>query len=981
MAPPGPWLGAMARLVPLARLAPLVACAGVLTTALPAAAQDEPAPPSETEASPEASPPPPEESAEASAAPSEESPPEGSPEAVPEGEVPLEEEEGMAEVVVTGFSRSLGAALGRKQRATGQVDAIVADDIADFPDLNLAESLQRIPGVAITRTNGEGNQITVRGLTGQYTRIRVNGMETRAVVGNANVGNRAFDFNLFASELFNSVVVHKTASAELDEGSLGAVVDLNTARAFNYDDGFTFVAGATGAYNDLSQTVRPRLTGLVAYRDPEGIWGATASAAYTQARLDVASTDHVRWQTGAFNSVNGVICADNPTDPGCAEVATAQHPRIPRYGQQVNTGERLGLTAGFQIRPTDTTEIRLDGLYATYDTEVDLKWLEVLFRGNEAGMDITDYTLKAFPNRFGTPNNTLIAASVDNAWVRSERNRLIAENKFHQLTLGIDQQITDNVALDALAGTTRSQAGLPHDTTVSYDIRNYDGYRYDFADDEYPLLQFNGLDVSDATNFTATELRDRVSKIEGSFDTAELNLRWNIFDELKLATGANFKRAVFESSQSNRDGTVCGLELYDCAGGLIGAPGDPALSEAVEYPGKVGAGSNSRWTTPSIDAWADALGYYDVPLGQDQDSTYQVTESNLGGFLQARGEIMLGAGDMRLLYDAGVRYVQTTQSSTGFNSGVEITIDRPAYHDWLPSANTALWLNEEVVVRLAAAKVMARPNLANLSPGGTVDSFNFEVEFQNPNLNPTRATAIDTAIEWYFSNNSVLSLALFWKDIDSFPLRAARTGTFASTGLPREVIAPTSPADMNPEGTCPDLAAGCWDISQLTNGPGSTVKGLELGFQAPFKAFYEALPVVVRDMGIIANYTYVDSEADYAFLTNTVTERLIGLSNSSYNATLYYDDSVFNARLSLAYRSDYLIEGPNRTGNLWEFVEAETRLDFASSYIVTENLKISLEALNLLNTPFSSRVDVDADRRVMYNHTGRTYLLGARFSY
>jgi iron complex outermembrane receptor protein len=970
----------------LARLGPVVACAGALTISLHAAAQSEPTPPPPE--APEAASPGPDATPEA-----EPPAPEGSPEAEPLPEDPPEVYEGeLAEVVVTGFRRSLGAALLRKQRSTGQVDAIVAEDMADFPDLNLAESLQRVPGVAITRVNGEGSQITVRGLSGLYTRVRINGMEARSNVGNsatqAQTGGRNFDFNLFASELFNSIVVHKTASADLEEGSLGAVVDLNTARAFNYDEGFTLLAGATGAYNDLSQTIRPRLTGLVAYRDPENLWGVTASAAYSRARLDVASTDTVRWQKGAFNSVNGVVCADNPGDLGCADVADAQHPRIPRYGEQVNTGERLGLTAGIQFRPTALTEIRLDGLYAAYDTRNDLKWLEVLFRGNEGGMAITDYALKAFPDRFGEGNDSLIAAGVNDAWVRSERQRIDSENRFRQLTLGIDQQITDNFRLNLLAGMTRSTAGQPHDTTVSYDIRGYDGYRFDYGNDRYPLLAFNGLDVTDAANFTATELRDRKTSIEGGFDTVDLNARWDIIDELKLAAGVNYKGTTFDTKQWNRDGSVCGLGLYDCdtdddgMDDLLGAPGQPALSDAVHYPGKVGAGSNTRWATPSIDGWAGELGYYDVPLAEDQDSTYEVTEKNLGYFLQARGEVLLGLGDMRLLYDGGVRYVQTRQTSAGYTSGVFISEERPMYDDWLPSANTALWLTEEVVVRLAAARVMARPGLNSLSPGATVDSFNYSIDFQNPNLNPTRATALDAAAEWYFADNSVLSVAVFWKDIGSFSLRESRTGTFASTGLPGSVIAPTSPAAASPnlEGTCGD-PAGCWEISELTNGPGSTVKGLELGFQAPFNALYGALPVVIRDMGIVANYTYVDSTADYDFSGNTVTERLIGLSNGSYNATLYYDDSILNARVSLAYRSDYLIEGPNRTGNLWEYAESETRVDFASSYNVNEHLRLSLEALNLTDTAFATKVDVDAERRVQYNKTGRTFLLGARVSY
>lgn len=898
---------------------------------------------------------------------------------------------GTEEVVVSGFQQSLSAALSRKQRSTAQVDAIVADDIADFPDLNLAEALQRIPGIAITRgsagaaaTNGEGAQITVRGLSGLYTRVRVNGMETRAAVGNNNTRN--FDFSIFAAELFNSVVVHKTASADLDEGSLGAVVDLNTARAFNYKEGFTAVAGATGAYNDLSGTVRPRLTGLLAYRDPGGIWGATASAAYSTARNDAAAAETVRWQKSPFRSVNGVVCADAAGDPGCTDVTNAFHARIPRYGQQVNSAERLGLTAGLQFRPTPLTEVRLDGLYASYQTRTDLKWLELLFRGNEPTMDVTGYTLKAFPDRFGATNSTLVGLDVDHAWVRSERNRIDLESTYHQLSLAVDQRFNDIFYANLLGGTTRSAGRLPHDTTMSYDIRNYDGYSYNYSNDKYPQLVFAGPDVANAENYTLTELRDRQSKTTTGFDTVQLDLHADIFDELKLAAGVNFKRATLDTRGTNRDGTVCGFDLYECDSNgdgtddLLGQPATPALSDITHYPGKVGAGSNTRWASPSIDDWNAAIGYSSVPVIADQDSTYKVTERNLGYYLQTKGEVALGVGDMRFLYDAGVRYVETRQTSSGYNSGVYVTIDREPYHDWLPSANAALWLTDALVLRLAAAQVMARPALANLSPGGTVDSFNFAINNQNPYLDPTRANALDLATEWYFADNSVLSLALFWKDIKSFPIRQSRTGTFASTGLPTSVIAPTSPAADNNEGTC-GVPEGCWQISEITDGPGSKLKGLEVGFQAPFSAFYSHLPPVIRGLGVVANLTLVDSKADYDFSGNTVTDRLLGLSNMSYNATLYYEDSKFSARVSLAHRSDYLLNGPNLTGNLWEFNEPDTRLDFSSSYDVTKNLKLSLEALNLLDTPTATRVDIDANRRVLYNHTGRNVLLGARFTY
>ncbi|HTV20996.1 MAG TPA: TonB-dependent receptor [Polyangiaceae bacterium] len=988
----------------IARLAPLFACAGVLTSTLPAAAQAQPAPapeepPTAPSPAPEASPEP------APTAPAEVSPEAAAPaaeagaEAEPLPEDPPEVYEGdLAEVVVTGFRVSLGAALQKKQRSTGQVDAIVAEDIAEFPDLNLAESLQRIPGVAINRTNGEGNQITVRGLPGLYTRVRINGMEARGNVGNSTGGGgRSFDFNLFASELFNSIVVHKTASADLDEGSLGSVVDLNTARAFNYKEGWTLVGGATGIYNDLSDTVRPRLTALAAYRDPGGVWGATASAAYQRVRLDSVATDTVNWQKARFNSVDGVPCFTAPdangmrmplSSPGCDEVADAFHPRIPRFAQDTFRGDRLGLTAGVQFRPADSTELRLDALYANYPTRVDQRRLFPLVRANEGTTDLSAYTLVPHPDRFGTGNDSIIAGNLDNAFVRSEHQRVDAVAKFYQVGLGLDHRFNEMFFLNVFAGTSRSDSGRPHDTTFNYDNRSYDNYRFDFTNENAPLLQFGGPDVTDPGTFVVPELRDIVQEVEGGFDTAEANLNVSIFDELKFAAGVNVKRATFESREWNRNGTVCGLNLFECdtngdgTDDVLGPPGDPALSTIVNYKGDAGAGSTTRWASPTIDAWGDTLGYFNAPLAVTEGGTNKVRETNLGTFLQARGEFQFGEGDMRLLYDAGVRYVQTRQSSTGYQQGSLVTVDRPTYDDWLPSANTAFWFNDQIVLRLAAARVMVRPGLGDLSPGAGVDSFGYVVNLPNPSLDPTRATTFDAAAEWYFSDGSLLSVAVFTKDIDSFPLRQTRRGTYASTNLPQSLIQPLSPASTTPngEGDCGN-PEGCWSISDLTNGPGSTVKGIEVGFQAPFRAFSSGLPIILRDMGVLANYTYVDSEADYTYFGNPVKERLLNLSNGQYNATLYYDDSKFSIRGSLAYRGDFLTEGPTSQGNLWAYAESATRLDASSGYNVNEHLKISLEALNLLDTPGAGRVDVDAERRATYTKFGRTYMLGARLSY
>ena len=209
-------------------------------------------------------------------------------------------QESLEEIVVTGFRQSLSVALDEKRAAAGSIDAIVAEDIADFPDLNLAESIQRVPGVSIARDGGEGRQISVRGLGPQFTRVRINGMEAMSANGGTDAAggtnrDRSFDFNTFASELFNQVTIRKSAAAETEEGSLGATVDLRSARPFDYD-GFTVVTSVQGSYNDISEDLDPRGALLISNTFADGKFGALISAAYTKRKLLDEGASTVRWQ-------------------------------------------------------------------------------------------------------------------------------------------------------------------------------------------------------------------------------------------------------------------------------------------------------------------------------------------------------------------------------------------------------------------------------------------------------------------------------------------------------------------------------------------------------------------------------------------------------------------------------------------------------------------------------------------------------------
>lgn len=911
-----------------------------------------------------------------------------------------------AEIVVTSFRAALTKALGIKRDSVAAVDAIVAEDIAKFPDQNLAESLQRIPGIAIQRDAGEGRAITVRGLGAQFTRVRVNGLETIATSTDGASANRdrSFDFNVFASELFSSLVVHKTAEAGLDEGSLGAVVDLNTGNPLAGKAGLTAVASVVGSYNDLSKYVGPRVAGLLSYRNQEGTFGASISAAFSRTEIDQLGNNTVRWAQARFDSVNGTPCftsdgtatgAARPNSGGiyvsnaaCDQAALAFHPRIPRYGRIENDRERLGITGSLQWAPSDRTKLSIDGLFSRFDEERRERWAEALLRTLERPVDVV--------NPVYDRNNNLIAATFNDAPIRTENYYRKSRTEFWQLGASWDQDIGDSFRFTLLGGASRSNASIPVETTLIYDDRDAQGFQYDYTNMRFPLIRF-GTSVTDPANFQLSEIRDRPSSVINTFRTAQLRTEWDVAEGLTLKAGAVYRRFAFDTSAFTRDTVVCGnggvdrvLGTLTCSPSsafgptaIYGFPGTAALSESVSL-GNAGqpAGTTTNWVVPGLQAAADFTKLYQRTAAVDASNTRGVVETVKGAYFQIDGK-----GDifgLEFAANAGLRYVRTDQSSTGLVSGVVATVNRD-YDDWLPSANIALFPHKDVVIRLAAAKVITRPSLGNLTPGGTIDGFNFRISYGNPFLEPFRATNYDAAVEWYFAPESVFSVAVFAKDVSSFPISAARQDTFASTGLPTSVITPSSPAAVNPE-------AQLWTINSITNGTGATLKGIEIAIQAPFKF----LPGWLSNFGGIANVTYVDSSADYTvsgpavvakvagtnafgpLVSSVVNAPLLNVSKWSWNATLYYDDGRFSARTSASFRSTFN-DALSATGNVFEGYGPSFNLDASLRYKLTSHIEFSLEAVNLTDNYRFRFTDAATQRNYENNHFGRTFLVGARF--
>lgn len=894
--------------------------------------------------------------------------------------VTFAEEKTIEEVVVTGFRGSLQQALNVKRDESGIVDAIMAEDIADFPDLNLAESIQRIPGISINRVNGEGRQVTARGLSGDFNRILINGMEAMSTTGASDASGgsnkgRGFDFNTFASELFNSIVVKKTYSADTEEGALGATIELRTARPFDYDEGVTVATSFQQEYNDVSEEWSPRFAGLASYTNEDKTFGALMSVAYSDRTIQEEGFSTVRWQDGTFLSVGGVSCADNPADQGCVDTDTNSlnyHPRIPRYGRLTHQQERLGITGALQFKPSDKTEITVEGLYSNFKADRDEEYLEVFLRSQEKYIDVNSYTLD-------TASNTMTAANFDIPQlangthpIRSEHRFDILETEFTQFTLDIAHQFTDQLRGHLFAGTSKSEFNNPVQTTILADaVGTVSGYSYDFSKNaNLPAINFGSLDVTDPSQFAFTEFRDRPQSVNNEFKTFQADFAYDLDAQLTLSGGVSWKEFTFDSYEERRENTggslVCGY--YDCdldddgVNDISGAPLTGALVGAVTGFGNglgMPSGNNTSWVSPNVKAAAALLGIYDIPGSPQAGSINGVKEEDTGLWAQLDFEVEAG---VPVRGNIGGRWVETKLTSRGLVNGDAVVVDNK-YNDFLPALNLSFELQEDLILRAAAAKVITRPSLGNLTPGGSLDSFSGEpytYSAGNPGLKPFRAKAYDLNLEYYFADEALVSVGYFLKDVSSFFTTSTSVEIpYSQTGLPTS-LAPASSPLYN------DFAAGLdplVNFKSKESGDSAELDGFEVIYQQPFSF----LPAPFNKMGFTGNFTKVSSD------------KIIGFSEQAYNATLYYEADKWSARVSAAYRDAYLTREANSAGRDERGVDSTMNIDFSATYQWSEEIDLTFEAINLTDE-FESQIFDAADLNNVYHHTGRSFLFGVRWS-
>ncbi len=609
----------------------------------------------------------------------------------------------------------------------------------------------------------------------------------------------------------------------------------------------------------------------------------------------------------------------------------------------------------------------------------------------------------------GRPNTKIRAASVNSAgqadylalddvnW-RSSTDSQFGRTDFKQVTLNMRQELSDRFQFEGTLGWSKSQfrsTGL----LAEFNAMDRDGYVYDERDGTRMPVFNPGFDVADPNNWSLVKglstIRYFTQQIDSKFRVARANFTYEILPEIALKFGGTYKEFAYAADQGRRNQGIeainptlpeAGLQISD-------------LGRTVGFgPGlEVSEGTPSSYYTPDLAKMIDAFGincncvnkWGDYRASVDGRQRNAVSERDASGYLQVDYDLSLFGGPLR--GNIGMRVANTRIEGSGNIGGSDGIAGLPVtarneYWDWLPSMNANWEVADGFIVRFAAAKVISRPQLGSLTPGTTSFSNALatsgaapSLTVGNPNLNPFRATNFDLSFERYFNNNGLIGVALFSKKLNSFPQQIAAEAPLSSVFEPAvydQIVASMTNEPLRAY----TQAGGVWGVRQFQDALGRTIRGVEVNVQSDF--FF--LPAPFDRMGVTANYTHIDSHLSY--LTGTVLATtqaggstaqnsyadgpFLNTSPNSFNATLYYEDELFSARVSGAYRTRYVNRFPLASGTcsvgtttnagdpcnslvIGDFLynEDQFNVDFAIGLNVTEWARLTLEGRNMTNTP------------------------------
>ncbi len=794
-------------------------------------------------------------------------------------------------ITVTGIRASLQKSLDLKRNADSIVDAISAEDVGKFPDTNVAESLSHLPGLSVDRNFGEGDKVSILGTDPALNRLLLNGQTVASTNWTSDPNNpdsRSFNYSLLASEIIGNAQVYKTPQANIDEGSIGGTVIVNTRRPLDLPAN-TLTGSVSYGYNDRADKGKPNASLLYSWKNKESTFGVIGSLMHSDRIIDRQGTEIFGYQrvndptdTNPDHQFNPAVVPPDAKGVYPTAINTA-------WFQQRRT--RDGVSTGLQWKPNDAFELNFTGLYVT----------------------------EKF-NNFNQSHYGEWSGSAANATALGFNNGVATSGSYNANTStyldGYERDSTVNTGVANLRAdwfgdgwTASSQIGYTGSTGGSDGIWNtqfqgFGGFDWNLKG-QHPQINYNNADNPAAMllhgagySYAPSYDRERYFQADFSHDVS-----WGPLNQIEVgikATNHIDGQDAYAARLPSQDGS--GLSLSDFSHG--GTP-------SGYLDGLSAAGNMGDWTTidPGLmKAYIQQLKNGTVSL--DPKATYSVVEQNRAFYIQ--GDF---AGD-DYRGNLGVRYFRTRDTVDGYNAiggdNYGPVNKRSAYHDWLPSFNIAYDATDSLTLRFAAAKAVARPRYQQMTPYVALDDRTLTGSRGNTDLGPYKSTNYDASAEWYFSENSVLAAEVFFRRISGYILN-------------------TNVAETHYNLT--NLRDDVYQMQVPINAGVAKVKGASISYQQNFRYGF----------GLLANYTYSDADTSNDF-------PLPYNSKNSFNLSPFYEQGPWSARLTYSWRSSYFtsiaqLQSQQITGIF-------RQLDASVGYQINDHIRVSLDATNLLDETY-----------------------------
>ena len=927
------------------------------------------------------------------------------------------QDEVIEEIVIVGVRTSILGSVDAKRDGDSISDFVDAGALGFLPDFSIADSLGRIPGVTTVRDSGQSSELNIRGMNGDFIQTTLNGREQASTAGYSS-GTRWMSFDQYPAELINQAAVYKSPKASQLEGGVAGIVELKTANPLEAPKEHNFVLNARLSQNDAAEDFGGdengyRLTGSYQGKFLDDTLGVALGASY----LD---------QPNAF--IMSRAGADDSDSVGYAGDGTAGNEYFPRAFQwQAGTGtdERIGIMGTLVWEPNDKMKAQVDYFRSEFDRDDQRTGLTASgFR--EAAAANNNVTGQVINNGVVTSatispiNPNIASGGRDHAWfeARTEDQTTNADSDTYGIILEWYPTDSSTLVFDAYRSegdkTREDRIATMHayefDSNGPGTFQEVPGQSmtYQLNGAGFASADFSGVDFTDLNTMRLGryeryphEYTDQIDAFKVDFKQ-DLDWGWvsgleagvRISDREFTTDRGTFqyggREGIFDTgteSWCEANDTLTGANpLPVCAPqpvdgfvrvqSLPGAPDHFAITDIAALGESIFGAGNDAGLDKFADNWTLIN---DTTLTEETDAVYLMFNLDFTlGNMPVRGNI-------------GVRYVESDVKSAGLRdlgagNGTPITDDvgvtqdnlgfvtsGPDYSDTLPSLNLAFELTDNDILRFAAASVMSRPPVGNMTSAsgtwtGATTPAGIEYNVWNdgsPYLDPFRADQLDLSYEHYFDNGGAVTAAAFWKDIESL------------------VEGPVQFTDVDPDSVGVTLPPGHFlNVYQtwVNNDKGGYIRGIELAATGTF----DGLPGIFAGLGATASYSFTESETEVSggsVIGGDATLPLPGLSENVWSTTVFWDIGNFSTHVNVRYRDEFIqrIAVPGQPAPV--YAEDYTTVDAQMSYYWPDlGVSVVASANNLTDEESIISYGV-AGTLGEIRQFGRQYYLGVNYQY